>query len=46
MSALAMATIWRCPPDSAPAGSRRRFASGGNSSYISSIRGRKSSVRM
>ena len=46
ISALAMATIWRWPPDSVPAGARRFSASGGKSSYISSIRGRKSSVRM
>ena len=46
MSALAIATICRCPPEREPAGSRRRSARGGKSAYISSIRGRKSSLRM
>ena len=46
ISALAIATICRWPPERYPAGVRFRSASGGKSSYISCMRGRKSSRRM
>jgi hypothetical protein len=40
ISARPIATIWRWPPDSSPAGWRRLSLSGGNSSKASSIRWR------